>query len=497
MKNMIFRELRRHQWKASRRHPLFERNIVVKVFMYISFGMFGMQFLLFGFFLFDILSKYGMYDSEIASFNYIILYLLLFDFIIKYFWKRSSSMQIAPYLTLPVKRNTLFKFLLIKEFANIWNLYFFFMLIPFTIKAIPAYYGYPGVFLYLLFFYVISICISLLVNIEKNMISRNGWFLFLPVIIVVAIVGITIIPGVNIEDSIVKLCEFILKGNTIAWMVVAVIFAGLWRFNLLMMNEEVYRAMQGKSGSKTGSSFNIPFTNKLGKIGILINLEFKMITRSKMLKNQLYIGLFYVIFYFLMLNKPHFQSSTFVMLFFTIFAVCWLGLTMSQRIFTTESLYFDGLISRNLSLLDMLRAKYIFYVSYSVLILFILMAPVYLGRIGFLYIVSSFFYCIGFLFFLMFQNAVYNKSYLDHLESEMFILKLPSGNVFIISLIGMLFPVTIVVIIEAIFNMNIAVYFMLITGFVFTITANYWLRWTYNRFLKRRYENMEGFRIKT
>ena len=130
----------------------------------------------------------------------------------------------------------------------------------------------------------------------------------------------------------------------------------------------------------------------------------------------------------------------------------------------------------------------------SALMLFILMVPVCLGRISFLYIVSSFFYCIGILLFLLFQNAVYNKSYFDHSESGGFNWKGPSGNMLIMSFMGMLIPVTIVVIIKAIFNMDVAIYFMLITGIISTAISKYWLTWTYNRFLKRKYENMAGFR---
>ena len=195
---------------------MFERNMALKIFTYFMFGFIGLYLLTIGFIIYDALSKHGAYNSAIDSFNYILLYFLLFDFVIKYIGKKSQTMQIAPYLTLPVRRSKLFNFLLIKEFTNIWNLYFLFLIVPFAFKAIPAFYGYSGVFLYLLFYYLLCIGSSLLVNIANNLLSRNGWYLFLPIIIVVAIVGITFIPGVNIEDGIVKAGEYILEKNTAA-----------------------------------------------------------------------------------------------------------------------------------------------------------------------------------------------------------------------------------------------------------------------------------------
>ena len=494
---MILKEIRKHQWKAFRRHSMFERNLALKIFMYIVFGMLGLELLAFGFLLFGVLSKQGMYDNAIDSFNYIFLYVLLFDFVIKYIVKQSQSMQIAPYLTLPVKRKTLFDFLLVKEFTNVWNLYMFFFLIPFVFKAIPSSYGYLSAFMYIFFVYLLCIGNSLLVNIANNLLKRSGWFLFLPLIIVSAIVGVTFIPAVNIEDGIVKACAFILEKNIIAWVIIFIVFAALWIANRSMMNADVYRAMQGKKITDAGASFSIPFVDRLGKIGTLINLELKMILRSKRIKSQMYAGLFFIVFYFIQINTPHFRAVYFNLLLFTMIIIGWLGAVMAQFIFTSESSYFDGLMTRKLSMLDMLKGKYIFYASYSVLMLFVMTVLVFMGSLDFLFVISVFFYAIGFLYFLMFQNAVYNKSFFDHSESGMFNWKGTSGNMMLISMLGMFCPIILVVIVKAIFNETVAYYFMLVTGFTFTITAKYWLTWTYNRFLKRKYKNMEGFRSNT
>ena len=494
---MILQELRKHQWKAFRRHPMFERNMALKIFTYFMFGFIGLYLLMIGFFIYDVLSEHGAYNNAIDSFNYILLYFFLFDFVIKYIGKKSQTMQIAPYLSLPIRRNTLFNFLLIKEFTNIWNLYLFFLIIPFVFRSIPAFYGFFGVILYLLFFYLLCIGSSLLVNIANNLLNRSGWYLFLPIIIVAAIIGITFIPGVNLEDGIVKACGFILDKNIIAWVIVLIVAGALWILNLSMMNAEIYKAMQGKKITEAGASFNLPFLDRLGRIGTFINLEMKMILRSKRIKAQMYMGIFFIVYFFVMINTAVVNESYFYLLFFSMFVIGWLGMIMAQYLFTSESSFFDGLMTRNLSMLDMLKGKYIFYVSYSVLIMLILTILVFTGQLDFLFLISVFFYTIGTLFFLMFQNAVYNKSFFDHSESGLFNWKGTSGNMLVVTLLGMFIPLVIVMIIKAIFNATVASYFMLITGFVFTVTAKFWLTWTYNRFLKRKYKNMDGFRSNT
>ena len=468
--------------------------MALKIFSYIFFGMMAMYLLLLGFLLFTVLSEHGAYNSAIDSFNYILLFLLLLDFIIKYTMKQSQTIQIAPYLTLPIKRRTLFNYLLVKEFTNIWNLYFLFFLVPFVFKAIPQYYGYISAILYILFIYFLCLGNSLLVNISNNLLKRSGWFLFLPIIIIAAIVGVTFIPGVNIEDSIVKASGLILEKNIIAWLGVLIVFLALWGVNLSMLNAEVYRAMQGKKISDAGTSFSIPFIDRLGKIGIFINLELKLILRSKRLKQQLYMLIFFIFYFFLMINSPVFKETYFLKLLFSMFIIGGIGMIMLQYLFTSESSFFDGLMTRNLSMLDMLKGKYLFYVSYSVLVLFIMTILIFTGQLDFLFLISVFFYSIGVLFFLLFQNAVYNKSFFDLSESGLFNWKGTSGNMMMVSMLGLFIPLVIVVIIKTIFNEVVASYFMLVTGLVFTVTTKYWLTWTYNRFLKRKYKNMEGFR---
>ena len=490
---MIFRELRRHQWKAFRRHPMFEREMALKVFMFFLLVMLGLYFAVAGLLLFDFLSEYGVYNNAIESFNYILIYLLLSDFSLKYMWKKSLSMQIAPYLTIPIKRSKLFNFVLVKEFTNMWNLYLFFLLIPFVFRAIPVYYGNTGVVLYLLFFYLLCICISLLVNIANNLLDRSSLYLFLPVIIVTAIIGITLIPDINIEDRIVTACKYILERNNFAWAITLLAFLILWKVNLLMMKADIYRALQGEKVSDT-VTFTIPFVNKLGKYGMFLNLELRMILRSKRLKQLLYC-IFLIPIYSLMANFYKVDSVFF--LFATIYLLGFMGIGMGQNLFITESSFFDGLMTKKLSLLDMLKSKYIFYVFCSLFISFFLMISVFIGSFDFLFLISVFFYTIGPVYFIVFRNVVYNNKYYNHFDNKLTNLDLITGSTFLITMLGLLIPIIVVMIFILTFNMTIAYYFMLITGIIFTLMANFWLTWTYNRFLKRKYKNMEGFRIKT
>lgn len=496
---MLQRELQKHQWKAFLRHPMFERNLGIKLFMYLMFGLLGLQLFAFGFVMDKIFLEIGTYQLAIYVFNSFALYLFLLDYIVKYIFKQNQSMQIAPYLSLPIKRNRLFNFLLVKEFANVWNLYLLLLIIPFSLKAIVPFYGFGIAALYIIFIYSLSIGNSLLVSLTNNLLNKNGWYFFLPIAVIAAIVALGYFSVVDWGKCSVQAGEWLLEGNPLIWLVQALILFGLWIANQRTMLEELYRGMEGEKVEKIISFTRISFLDRFGEIGEFINLELKMLIRTRRLRGQLITGVLFIAYYFFMVygGKEAFAKNPFALVFFTIFIIGAQGLTLSQFLYNAQSAFFDGLMTRNHSLLNMIKGKYILYSAYGLLVACLLMIPVYHGKVSFLFIVSTFFYTIGFLFFLMFQAAVYNKSPLDLFDRATFNWKGTSGNTVIINMLAMFIPVCIVIALNVIFSQTVGCYFMLITGLIFTITSNYWIKWTYGNFLKRRYKNMEGFRSNT
>ena len=95
----------------------------------------------------------------------------------------------------------------------------------------------------------------------------------------------------------------------------------------------------------------------------------------------------------------------------------------------------------------------------------------------------------------MFQLAVYNKSTLNLNQKVMG--KNSTSNWFQTTLImaGFFLPVVLIMILNAIFpDGRTSVWVTLGIGLAFTLTNPLWLRNVYNRFMKRRYVNMDGFR---
>jgi hypothetical protein len=463
--------------------------------MGFTLGYLALEFLVLGFFLDKILLEAGTYNLAIAIFNSLLLYIFAADFSIKFFFKQNQSMQIAPYLTLPIKRNNLYDFLLKKEFSSFWNLYSLFLVVPFALKSITPYFGFPAAVLYILFFYLSCIGISLIINLINGLINKSSWY-YIPVILAVAIPFLfQFVLKIDIGDYTQQFGDWLLNYNPLAWAGFILLLVILWQINRLNMRKTVYLDLQGEKNAKISSFSSLSFLDRFGETGEFINLELKLLSRSKRLKSSLYVSIFFIFYYFWMIYSDSIiLSSYFQLMFFGIFMMGSVGLLMGQYLFVAESSYFDGLMSRKLSILNLLKAKYLLYSSYSIIVALLLLIPVFSGKLDLLFVAGLLFFVIGPIYFLIFQNVVYNKMYFDLFDGGMMNWKGTSPSMMFISLTTMFAPAILLLILNSIFGKEVTQWFMLVVGLGFTFTNQYWIEWTYKRFLKRKYKNMEGFR---
>ena len=63
----------------------------------------------------------------------------------------------------------------------------------------------------------------------------------------------------------------------------------------------------------------------------------------------------------------------------------------------------------------------------------------------------------------------------------------------ILSMVAMFMPIILMFTLQAIFNDFAAYWILFIIGLMFTLTESWWMRNIYQRMMKRRYTNLEGF----
>jgi len=119
--------------------------------------------------------------------------------------------------------------------------------------------------------------------------------------------------------------------------------------------------------------------------------------------------------------------------------------------------------------------------------------PIIEGKITWVMALGCLFFTSGAVFPFLFQLAVYNDSTI-HLNEKLTRAGRDTKVQMLMSGAALFLPMLVMYALVQCFNDDIAALSMLIIGLVGTILHPLWLRNIYHRFMRRRYQNMDGFR---
>ena len=169
-----------------------------------------------------------------------------------------------------------------------------------------------------------------------------------------------------------------------------------------------------------------------------------------------------------------------------------LGMTTLVCIMCYEGNYIDGLMSRRESIYELLRAKYYFNTLLLLLPLLIVMPLIVMGKVSLWMHLGYMFLTAGVLYPIIFQMAVYNNNTLP--LNQKITGKQANTMQQIISVVILFLPIGLEKLCVLALGDVWGYVLMIAIGVAGMAMHKLWLRNVYNRFMQRRYVNMEGFR---
>ena len=490
----LYKIIKRNQKLAEKRNPAFETNRFAKFLMYFMIVYWAALFLFFGvtlpFMLEDIVPNMEPYHIM----NQGILYVMVADFLMRFMGQPSVSQEIKPYLLMPITRKKLISTLLLKSGLDKYNFLWFFVYVPFAFLTVIRFYGFGGMFLYLLGMWLIFVFNNYWYLICKLLLGEKTIWLLLPVCVFGALGAAEfLIDGLPISRFTMDLGEGFIEGNPLSFLFVIACIGIMFFINMKLQLRMIYNEISKKEDTKIKRVSEYKFLDKYGEVGEYLRLEIKLITRNKTVKSQFRMGLIVMFaFSFLLAFTDVYDGSMsrFICLYnYAVLPIMTLGQVMSF-----EGNYIDGLMSRKESIFNLLRAKY--YLTNLIILVpfFIMMFPIAKGKITLLMAIAYLVFTMGFVFFILLQLAVYNTRTLP-LNANL--MKGNKGGNWIQSVVMSLcffIPLMFDSILLAIFSQEVANIIFIVIGGGFILTHNLWIKNIYKRFMKRRYKNMEAFR---
>ena len=423
-------------------------------------------------------------------------YLLMADFLMRFTMTKLPVQEIKPFVLLPMGKNRVLRSYLVLSGMSGYNFIWMFMLVPFGFGTLFRYFGFVGVLGFLLGYWLLMLANNYWYVLCRTLMNQSILYILLPIAVYALLLVGLLVPDTNyIGNFCMELGEGFFQWEWPAFVGVMAVIWGMFELCHIMQKRVVYKELsKTEVVKKLKRVAEYKFLDRFGEVGEYMRLEIKLLSRNKVPRTQFFMGLSYMLIISVGLAFTDIYDADFMRYFFIVYNFSVLGVMVLSQTMSFEGNYLDGLMSRKESILNLLRAKYYVQCVILLLPLIIMLIPIAKGKLPLLSALACFFLASGFTFWILMQLAVYNKLTIN-LNTK--VTGKNSGGTFFQSMIimaGFFGPVIVIRPLIALFSETTAMLVILVIGLGFTLTHPLWLRNIYKRFMRRRYENMEGFR---
>ena len=486
-KFQLYRLLRKNTNLSYKRSPAFEQNKWAKLLIYLGAGMFALYLIMYG-------CIVGMAaKGEAGMMLAFAPFYMAIDFLLRFIVQTTPGMMVKPYILQPISRYTAIECFLIGEHVSGYNLLWLCMFVPYSIIQLFAGESFVLVLLELVTCELLMILNSQIYLFFRTLINRSVLWL-IPGLVFYALpfTPLMLSPKADTFDKMVDM--IIAQGlSWYALPIVLLVICGLFFVNRHMQFIFVYEEISKKTERALKHVSEFAFFNRFGLIGEYLKIELKSNIRNKTMRTRCIYSLCAVIAFSLLVAYTTIYDSELMQNFWCLYCFALYGVTALIKIMGQEGNYIELLMMHRENIIALLRAKFIFY-SAVLIIPFVIMLPaVFTGKYTILMLFAYMLLTAGFLHFVIFQLAVYNKQTLPLQLKVTAKGNFENGMQLVIELFALFGPVLITGLGYLLVGLTYTYIFMCILGLAFIIAHPIWIRNIYTRMMKRRYENLEGF----
>lgn len=492
-KRELHRLLCRHESLQDSRNPMFERNRFVKWLFVLMVLYYAAIMILMG-----VVLPLPMSEIYAGVPGFHVLdgwfwTLLGADFWLRFIMQETPANKAHVYSLLPIPRKFLMRRYLIRAGLSTGNMFWGFFLVPFALMSVFPVMGIGAAIGWLLGWWLMFVLNGYIYLFFRATMIKNVWWLLVPSAFFIALNLIAFLPDHNILDMP---CTYFMYDMAL-WkaypFVLLLLLIGIWfwineKFQSRMLYDEVGK----KEEVQVKNASQMKFLNRYGVFGEYLKLEIKLRLRNKQPRMQFFVLLGLMALLSGLLYFTDIYDNSFMISFICMYDYIVLGMSSLVTIMCYEGNYMDLLMSRREGLLHLLTTKY--YLNSALLLVpLILTTPLMIiGKISVWMDFGYLLFTVGVLYPVTFQMAIYNKETLP-LNAKL-TGKQGNSKQNILSMVLMFGPLLIERVSVTLLGDVYGYLVLIVLGLTGIITHRRWLRWTYQRLMARRYENMEGFR---
>jgi len=490
----MFKHFINLELKAFFRSASVGKSIGLKILMGFLVVYFLLVFLVLGIALYPILEKSFPDQKPLVIVNSFVVFWLFFELVLRFFMQSLPVMNIKPLLVLPVKKQSVIHFVLLKSLTSIYNIFPLLVIIPFGIYNITkGNYNALNMIVWMVSMYVLALVVNYSNFLIKKKFAENI-VAFLPFVAIGLVFfgldyfgafKITTVSGILLNGVV---------GQPLFVLVPILILVGLYflNFNYLKTNFYLDSSLQSKVEEAKTSDLN--WTKRFGDIAPFLALDLKMIWRNKRPKTVIWISLIFLAYGMLIYTNPHYKDTP---AFFVVVGVLMTGVFMlnfGQFVPSWDSNYYGMMMSQNIPMKQYLASK-AGLMSVSVIVLAVLSTPyLYFGWNVLAINLSCAVYNLGVNIPILLFAGSYNKKRIDLEKSPFMNYQGTGATQWIVGLPLMLFPALIFFAFYKLVNVESATVAIATLGIIGLVFRSFILSKIAEGYTKRKYETLSGFK---
>lgn len=403
----MFKHFIKLEWKAFFRSASFATNLALKIVMGFVAAYFMVIFVGAGIAVFFLL-KEEAHLEPLATVNKYLIYYLVADLVIRYFFQKMPVTNIKPLLNLPIKRETIVHFSLGKTSISFFNVLHAFFFIPFTVVLILQGYGYHALLWHL------GMMALIYANNFINVLINNKNSIFYSLLGIVVSLGLAqYYKFFDITDYTQPFFQGMYSTSylfLIPILLVAVTY--YFSFDYFKKNLNLDTGLAKKS--EEAKTENYTWLNQFGTLGTFLKNDIKLLKRNKRSRTTVLMS-FLFIFYGLLFftNSIEAYNNPAMHVFAGIFVSGGFLFTFGQFVPSWDSAYYQLMMSQNIQYREYISSKWWLMVIGTAISTILASFYLYFGWQTYMLIVVGAIYNIGVNSHLVMLGGAFVKTPID------------------------------------------------------------------------------------
>ncbi|MFB9098714.1 MULTISPECIES: DUF5687 family protein [Flavobacterium] len=395
------------EWKAFFRSSSFSSNIAIKILMAFVAIYFIATFIGLGIGSYFLLEKAGL--DPFPTINKFIIYYLVMDLLIRFFFQKMPSLTIRPFLNQNIKKNSIVHYTLNKTILSFFNFIHWFFFIPFTIILITKDFTPFSSLIWGLSMLLIIYCnnfIAILIDKKDSLFySVVGLFAILGILQYYNIFDITQYTYIAFEN---------IYNQPFLTIIPLILLSVLYYFNFTFFKSNLYLDAGLSIKQDNATTENLTWLDQLGSLGTFLKNDIRLLKRNKRAKSTLIMSsmfLFYGLLFFT--NSIEAYNAPVWKIFAGIFVSGGFLLNFGQFVPSWDSSYYPLMMTQNITYRDYLSSKWWLMVIGTIISTLLASFYLYFGWEVYFAIIVGAIFNIGVSSHLVLLGGAYIKTPID------------------------------------------------------------------------------------